>query len=1598
MISVFRYLGLLGVISSTAWADMALTNGDFEGPEFFTNSQTGTTSRDGLFYEAYATHGDGWYNSNNPTHWNLLPGGPSGSVTYGAKDSSTNLRSLLHVITDNRQTTGVVKLQAKVLYRASGGNEKMVIKAWGVRENTPGQWDGWVDQTGPLGNPDALDVRDFNSALSPDATGQQLSGDPVSYTGSDFTPLLSQTAASLGLAPAEVWQDVFFELNLGDIGYDQIVLGVSFAETSGTRSGVDELKIVPRPSAELTVTNGDFEGTELFAPTLTDPNGRDSFFRDLYAQHGDGWYTSNNPDSTWTLEPGGAGDSPNYGGKRSSGNHRGIVHVITDERQHTGPSVLHVNLLHRPNGGSENLIVKIWGIRETVPGKWDGWIDLTGPSGNTHGLDLRDFNTAIPPGDPSQTSTTSVPNYTGSDFTTLLVTSAAGLGISSSEDWQPAALPFDLGDTGYDQIVVGFAYQATTGKPSGVDDLSPEVTMPLDFTFAASPTKPTFSDDTVSFTWGHSNPIENGIYHITSSLPGQGPWDVTALTIGDPEVTSSEPFSVPYDPEGGDVTYTLAIADPETGRTYRKSITLIAPRPEPTLSVTPDHLDPGQTEISLTWSTLGFPTNGQVVITTNRTTMGPIDVTSMTDSQGASTSPLVIPYDSIGGDVEITLTVTHPISGVTGTTRQVVSASSGDLPNVLVVLVDDMGWSDISPYGGEIQTPTLQRLADHGLRFRDFHNEGRCAPTRNALLSGLHVQTSATKPNNNLPAMRIDNNVTIAEMLRTAGYRTYISGKWHISEYQNQADYTPLSSPTHRGFDYAFNASLWGGNLADNHALGYWNPAEYDLCPADSEILPIRYDGTDPRATLPFFQTDAKTDYALEYLNHHYGKGDDKPFFLYVAYGAPHFHLSAPKELIDRYTDIADAHPEDEDIYRYEDGWEITRQRRFDRQLAEGVIRPGTRLSPPSPNPDNGNPIPQWDSLSSVEKDDLSRRMALYAAMVDNIDDNLARILSKLEAEGELDNTVILFMSDNGGNAEQGLFGGGNRQTGTALAEMGQPGQANLWIGGAWANVSNTPYRYFKHHTHEGGTRTPLIAHWPAGIPHSLDGSWTDERGHVIDVLPTLLDIAGIRYPETFHGHNVEPAQGTSLVPVFQGARLAPRDLMIEHERNRALYRGDWKLVSKTFTSPQTSDLPGNVPELYNLKNDPTEMNNLAFHEPAMLAEMATAFNHWVDLNEGLDANRKLALPAIESAPFIMPRGREFLVDDFNRTDSDDLDANQSGLSGRLIGMNQQPLHQVYLEGHQPAGMQIVDKQLRISGQSSSGVAINLDDPLTHATGGYSVGFDLVTAPQEGDDLVGLAIGLTEIEATAGGIPGSLDAFSAPDKAEYFADLTASGQLNLRVQGETIASIQVGAVTGRWLFAVETAGGFHLGDGVTVKVFFNGSPIHQSTFNWSQADSSRLGITASSRSFVAIDNLIVAPLPLLESFIGPYALDSGLLEAHADPDADPDQDGVTTAGEWLLGTHPGIADNPTQGALAIWGDSPNGPALLMRRAAGYLEAGIPFQIRYSTDLTRPVSQWSILSDEETQVLSEQDGYQTVAMTLPPSLRGLPHLFCVLQVD
>ncbi|MEO5714978.1 MAG: arylsulfatase [Luteolibacter sp.] len=522
-------------------------------------------------------------------------------------------------------------------------------------------------------------------------------------------------------------------------------------------------------------------------------------------------------------------------------------------------------------------------------------------------------------------------------------------------------------------------------------------------------------------------------------------------------------------------------------------------------------------------------------------------------------------------------------------------------PNVIVILADDLGWSDLGCYGSEIPTPHIDALAGSGVRFRQFYNSARCSPSRCSLLTGLYPQQAAVEPGNPLPDLPDNNNVTFAELLGSNGYRTYMAGKWHLGN-------GPLL-PENRGFQHVFRFANGG-----DHSARQWDQSSYTLVSKDHEIAFGDYTGKGQT----FYQTDAIGDYAVDFINHSESMNDGAPFAMYLAFGAPHFPIQAPAALADTF------------MATYAKGWDVIRRERYDRQLALGVIDrryPYPELGGTGPHQaEPVVPLPAWDTLDAGRKADLTRRMALYAAMVRKMDDNVGKVVSRLEQLGNLDNTLIVFMSDNGGNHESGAFGTkeDGPLTGNALAKMGQPGQNDgIHYGGGWAHVSNTPLKLFKHFTHEGGIRAPLIVRWPQGF--AARNTWVETPAHLVDVMATVAGATGVPYPATFKNHLVQPLEGINLLPAINHQPVVERALFVAHESNRMIRKGKWKLVTEAFTAFDNG-FTADQRLLYDMDADPGETNNLAAENPSKVAELVNEWNAW-STRVGLPAARAIGSP-----------------------------------------------------------------------------------------------------------------------------------------------------------------------------------------------------------------------------------------------------------------------------------------------------------------------------------------------------------------------------------
>ena len=508
-----------------------------------------------------------------------------------------------------------------------------------------------------------------------------------------------------------------------------------------------------------------------------------------------------------------------------------------------------------------------------------------------------------------------------------------------------------------------------------------------------------------------------------------------------------------------------------------------------------------------------------------------------------------------------------------------------DRPNIVVILVDDMGFSDLGCYGSEIQTPVLDQLAANGRQFRRFYNTAKCSPTRAALLTGQYphaagMENLTTSSSGNSPAYLgylSPNTVTLAEVLGAAGYGTYLSGKWHVGEQQNQGRW-----PTDRGFDRYWGL-ISGANSffeitpGENRQMALdnqqWDP-DTDYTPA----LMQQHGRTD------FYMTDATADFAIDFLTEHQTNRPADPFFLYMSFTAPHWPLHAYPEDIAKYDGV------------YDIGWDQIRADRLQKMIDNGLLPPGTSLS----NRDGQawNNIPPDDGDMDIDKDqgDRAFRMQTYAAQIDRMDQAIGKLVDYLQSTGELDNTLILFMSDNGGSSED-VQGRNNHQTGAIV------GTAESYMSylKEWSNASNTPFRLHKNFVEEGGIATPLIAHWPLGINNP--GTQTDQIGHVKDIMATVLDITSIDYPTQFNGNSILPLSSESFAQVFSDPNAdEEREIFFEYNGRRAVRSGKWKILSGS---------PNGSWSLYNLEDDPIEVDNLAGTYPRIVQQLSARYELW---------------------------------------------------------------------------------------------------------------------------------------------------------------------------------------------------------------------------------------------------------------------------------------------------------------------------------------------------------------------------------------------------
>lgn len=498
-----------------------------------------------------------------------------------------------------------------------------------------------------------------------------------------------------------------------------------------------------------------------------------------------------------------------------------------------------------------------------------------------------------------------------------------------------------------------------------------------------------------------------------------------------------------------------------------------------------------------------------------------------------------------------------------------VSQKNQAKPNIILIVADDMGFSDLGCFGSEINTPNLDRLAAEGLRMTQFYNAAKCCPTRASLLTGLYQHQAGVGNMDGdcgIPAYQGYLNwncMTLAEVLKLNGYNTYMSGKWHVGE---KEEYWPRK----RGFDRYFGLI--------NGASSYFNlnPYKYNQKPRTMALDDERFYPPDSG----YYMTNAFTDYALEFLNEQ--KFKKEPFFLYLTYTAPHWPLHALPEDIAKYRG------------KYMIGWDSLRTERYERMIDMSIIDRKWHLSPRH-EPE----VPEWNTLDEEEKDMWDLRMAVYAAMIDRMDQCIGRILEKITEMGEDQNTLIIFISDNGGCHVR------IKNRDNFLPTSGITGNPDSFDSYEynWANASNTPFRWFKHWVHAGGISSPCIIRYPSTIKA---GRIDNRPAHIVDIMPTIVKLTGGIYPETYNDQPIKPMMGRSLVPIFKNEQVEwERILFWEHQGNRAIRKGDWKLVSRYDNSKG-----GFTPwELYNLAEDRSELNDLSDKMPEKTIELIELYN-----------------------------------------------------------------------------------------------------------------------------------------------------------------------------------------------------------------------------------------------------------------------------------------------------------------------------------------------------------------------------------------------------
>ena len=554
-------------------------------------------------------------------------------------------------------------------------------------------------------------------------------------------------------------------------------------------------------------------------------------------------------------------------------------------------------------------------------------------------------------------------------------------------------------------------------------------------------------------------------------------------------------------------------------------------------------------------------------------------------------------------------------------------ANAAEKPNIIYIMSDDMGYSDIECYGSEIATPNLNALAEDGIRFTQFYNTGRCCPTRASLLTGLYPHQAGVghmmndRGHEGYRGELNRQSVTIPEVLHTAGYRSYLSGKWHVTQAVNpKTDADKHNWPLQRGFDRFYGTIHGAGSFFDPNTLTRDNTFISPF--ADPEYLPRQM------ANGEYYYTDAIADHAVRFIREHHFESDDQPFFMYVSFTAAHWPMHALEKDIAKYKG------------KYDVGYDAIRSSRYERMIDLGLIDRS--------NTENWPIDDKWKEEQHWEWD--KRNMEVYAAMVDNMDQGIGRIVQSLKDTGQFENTLICFFQDNGGCAESYGRGGNGRERSatpdrdilaadylqpdmtpkqtrdgyamrTGKGSMAGPADTAVGYGRGWATVSNTPFREYKHYTHEGGISTPLIVHWPNQIEQG--GRLETTPGHLIDLMATAVDVASAEYPTEFHnGQTIKPMEGTSLVPLFKNESIKREAIYWEHEGNRAIRVGKYKLVAKGAKGAW---------ELYDIHVDRSEKNDLSVKQPFQTKKLAQMWQSYAERANVLPLNPRSNKPPADN-------------------------------------------------------------------------------------------------------------------------------------------------------------------------------------------------------------------------------------------------------------------------------------------------------------------------------------------------------------------------------